>query len=1432
MSPLALSLFRSIPSNLELNGPKLSFTTDPVDGSESLVGLVTFTGICTATFPTGMAQTADGTISFRWYIGDDEILDTAVDSSSNASIDSMMLDNVTVGVSTVTLSGMDYTQNGKLIYCTADYNPVGTASSLYLSNTEPNAINEPLKSETAVLTTYPEIVITDQPDNRKVGSGADADYHVEASLVPDNNTDIKYKWQMNGVDLSDGYLTDLTGWSYWVGAFQDWERSGNKTSSENDVIVDASGTSLLMPKSGKHYFETTIQNLSGYRQFGFAMSPSPSEGFNGNFLGYYHSQSTPGEAIFLAKIHAPGNDLENTSPQYGAGSTNPYVSGNVIHRYGVGRTWSEGDTLMWAYDADNGQIWLGCNGIWYGGNASVVSDPVTGTNPSMTGMTLSNTDLYFKVSDNLSYDLSPPSPLTLTCVPQDDSQYYSLVERASYVGQAGEAKITVEQYDSGIFKQSWVIDFNELSSYQFGDYSDAYHLPGAPQGIETKRYGYTYRLRSDRDFTGRLIMVGASGGRSNARWVSGGPGGVSFGTLTFKANDTYILVVGEAGVNGGRGGWGGGGNSYNGNGGGGGYTGLFHQSWEWTNALIIAGGGGGGANDPATGGAGGGLTGGNGSNLGRGGGGGTQTAGGSAGHADGSPGTTGFPLLGGDGGGGGGGGYYGGGAGQRFPYCCADGAGGGGSGFLHPPNSSVPAKITDGFTGTSFYNSPLGYSENDPWSGSQGWCRIEAIETQAPVLATIKGSNTADLTINSDVVNINARVRCKLSNSSVQRSPIFTSTANLSVVEPRNLLKLESYTVNDEYKYAESVLTEKITYSLTDNNFGSDYNIIQFSSPESSFEVLMSMHAAAGKGNGSASGGQGGTSLIKFNLEQNVEHTLIGISNNSSIFLYKGSSLIAVVGQGGNAGGKNDGTTGGGHGGGVGVAGQDGYGRNAGKGGSKVNDGDLDLSGIWGSVMQDASITLPSGDTVAIAPLGGKSISCSKGTYWLDRGIGACEDNSSSEIDYVGLSGQTIGESASIIRGFKPGYTVTNTAGKGINQVENDVIVSGVGDGGNGATGGGGGTSGSGGGGGSGYSSGLVTIENTQLGGNTTSESSIIFSIPTSRTVVTWSTSRSAAYTNIIKFRRVSGEGPDTLSFGPNTGSFQVEISRGAVYQIEGVWVNGKSFGTNQLRLSFDQKTLGLEDTAGGGDNDYNDLMVSSNVGKFTSTTRWEYTSELDMSTFLVDAYGRFLVLSCGTNHKDPRTLDKTTDIVYRGSNNVIDDVRWQQIRELAKTENYRLQPCFSEHASGPQSGDLDRRTDNIYPQMYPRDYNIKYMVESNLQTLNTSLTDWTDYQSDYWPRYGAAFAWDNSTSHQVMKYNDNHASFISWRANTPLYLYGAFYYYYDSARPYFFPVTGAPAKYGYTWGNTPFAATEWWIIPPGSPRFEINLEEQGSRFS
>jgi len=175
------------------------------------------------------------------------------------------------------------------------------------------------------------------------------------------------------------------------------------------------------------------------------------------------------------------------------------------------------------------------------------------------------------------------------------------------------------------------------------------------------------------------------------------------------------------------------------------------------------------------------------------------------------------------------------------------------------------------------------------------------------------------------------------------------------------------------------------------------------------------------------------------------------------------------------------GTSDGGDGGGIGLSGTDGVGTGGGSGGQAPT---ISLNGIFGSIIQ--STTLQNGDSIASVPDGGRTISCTKGQYWLDQGVSPCSDNDTSSIKFRSSDGTEISGSDEIIRGFKPGYTITTTAGvKGSSN---------GGNGGNGAEGGQGGTTG-GGGGGSGYTDGSVTLVSSTSGGNNTNKSSVLFSV-------------------------------------------------------------------------------------------------------------------------------------------------------------------------------------------------------------------------------------------------------------------------------------------------------------------------------------------------
>lgn len=586
----------------------------------------------------------------------------------------------------------------------------------------------------------------------------------------------------------------------------------------------------------------------------------------------------------------------------------------------------------------------------------------------------------------------------------------------------------------------------------------------------------TYTITTNADITVKAFANGGGGGGSGFRNVYGSAGGKAQGIFTFFRGETYYLRVGAAGGDGENyggsslvpGGFPGGGSaqsegsSFNRSGGGGGYTGIFVSSVTQSNSILIAGGGGGSSGDPARGGNGGGLEGAQGSNGNRAGSGGTQTAGGLAatGYAGGQNGAA---LVGGNAylGGGGGAGYFGGGGGGVG----GPGTGGGGSGFLHP------TLITEGsFDGGSNYE-------------QNGSFRIDRVSVVKPIVVEASGVNTPTLTLDTDDSNFGGVIKCVLSASNVQNSPQESNSVSYEVVDTRNIINFEAYTFDNQYKTSTVNFDNTSNYTINSSTFGTDYSIIQFHSTEKNVPVTLEMYSSKGADTGSSVssdgartlptyiGGEGGVSTIEFTMNRNIEYTLIGVSNNSALFLYRGSNLIACVGSGGDAGIAGNG----GDGGGINIPGSDGGGRLGGSGGEKVNSGTLGLSGSYGSIYENSGITLYPGDSVSQSPDGGRTISCTKGSYWIDQGIAACSNNSSSEIKFVNVDGTTINSSSNIIRGFKPGYTISNTRGLEINN---------GGRGGSGATGGGGGTSGSGGGGGSGYSDGSVTVTKSVLGGN------------------------------------------------------------------------------------------------------------------------------------------------------------------------------------------------------------------------------------------------------------------------------------------------------------------------------------------------------------
>ena len=345
----------------------------------------------------------------------------------------------------------------------------------------------------------------------------------------------------------------------------------------------------------------------------------------------------------------------------------------------------------------------------------------------------------------------------------------------------------------------------------------------------------------------------------------------------------------------------------------------------------------------------------------------------------------------------------------------------------------------------------------------------------------------------SDQVGIQT-VSCSIVSAEATNSPLISTTANFVVrstadeyivniegvnnTDTANLTTVDLF--NGEYEFSTS------TGDPTQNAFIREYS---FYSPDKDLNVEMDLYGAKGTDSGSKSGGEGGFSRIRFTMERNVEYVLAGlIEAINAPFLYRKATLIAVVGEGGDAG--SGGT--GGFGGGINLGGQGGLGVGAGTGAGRFAAGTLPSAGLFGSLTsieavnpdQNHEDVFGTGNPTA----GGRTIPCARGVYWRDQGKAPCEDLGT--IKFRNSDGTEVSNTAEIERGYKSGYNVIQTKGKSENN---------GGQGGSGATGGQGGTNANGGGGGgSGYTDGSVTVVSTQQGGSQFTTAKVIMRIVTS----------------------------------------------------------------------------------------------------------------------------------------------------------------------------------------------------------------------------------------------------------------------------------------------------------------------------------------------
>ena len=1268
-------------TTLDLNGPVLSFVQHPETASSCTSGIATFVGLATATFPTQdpvNPATGTGYISYNWYLNDEALTDGDLNGTTV----------IGAATTTLTLSGISSAVlfNSSRIFLRADYipsaysQPDGSDVNAGTARSTGNALNDPKDSETALLTVYPDVIIVRQPGiaSTDISATQNAILTVTSDrgeyFSIDSSNFSSFSNFISGREYTIRTNRDVKTKVYGVGggggaevcrsALTGGYKGGNGGASQGTFTFLSGQTYKLRVGGGGGF-----GGGAGYSGGGAA---GPGAGGGGGFTGLFLNSVSQENSIIIA-----GGSGGSSGDVGEGGAGGGLVGGNSSNagRGGYGGTQSSGGAGAGgggsgsALQGGSGSSSGAAGGGGYfggGGGGGTCSTAGAGGGGSGYLSPLLITDGQFSATNSAGGGRGRKGQNG-----EDGSFKIEFLEtvKKSYadttVAQGSAAVFTVEasttDNSQGDVSYQW-----QLNGVNLEDDSEFSSFPSLPKITiidslggsttvslsELSSYsnfitGRIYTLVSDFTIDVKAYAVGAGGGGS-----TGGKGGAAQGTITLLANKEYKLVVGLGGSRNGKSDVSGGGSSGGNEGGnsGGGFTGIFFnaisQSGEANFPLLIAGGGGGAAeNDYRPGGDGGGLNGANGAGEN----GATQTRGGFAYVVGGN----GSALKGGDanvsiqGAGGGGGGYWGGGSARgdsNFspgPY-----GGGGGSGYIHP------TLVKDGsFSSTN--------SAGGGTPGTNGSFKLEWLSTHIVNKTSVSGSKTNRLTLTLPNVSTNL-VRVAAIHPTACNSPVYSDSIEFEVVPPTNraLVRFEGYNPNS----TTAILQE---FDLTNEDYILDSSIINsdticFFAKERDIFVELELYGARGEDSDYTNptrelGGEGGYSKVRFTMKKNEEYILKGIQSKTALYLYRKAQLIACVGQGGKGGHYGAG----GRGGGVNVAGETGFGRLSGNGGEIIQIGQMSGNGVFGS--SSGATTIYSEDSKASGRDGGRTISCTKGVYWRDQGRTACADLGT--VRFRLSNGTEVTDSSSIIRGYKDGY--------GINQTAGTNGGSDGGKGGNGATGGSGGSSG-GGGGGSGYTDGSITIVDTTLGGHNSQTTKMI----------------------IRSFEQVVGD----------------------LYE---------------------------------------------------------------------DSSGRILILSCATAGKDPRTLTKTNGKVLPGTDTCLDDIRWQNFIELAKTQNYRLAVT------------LDGSTTSL---IKASEFNIRSMINSNNITLKTSLTGWEDTNYSY---QLLALAWDETNVGGGRGFGSDY-SILSW---SPLSAYG-FGYYGGSSNPFF---VGSTSNH--------FTAN-WWILPPGVPDF------------
>ena len=1024
------SQYRAIPTDLQLNGPILSFTTTPSDTTLGVGQSAYFTGIATAQFPTQVPANpavgfATGTIQYQWY----EVTEGQLSDGTKY-----------VGTATTELVISDIVSpddNGKQYYLSADYVAIGTS---------PNANNESFTSSRATLSIYPEIRITEHPADTTVGLGGQSTFEVEAELTDGTYGSLSYQWRVDGENLTDGTYTsesvatqgitsieddavlslplnedsgsvDLTDYSpntktitagsLW-GDGPTWVSTGIATGNfyGGAAYFNGSTSYLNVPASDDFYMGEGEWTIEAWIKWDDA-SWSDSWEVISCLGGGYYSDGGMWFAILRDTAAGENSKVYISNPQY-------YTQIATID--------IQADEDVWQHTAltraDDGKIRLFINGVLKGTLSNDFSAGAFGGKTrgyiALENATFHTQGYYypnFYLQDFRAYkgvakytiDFTPSSTsilgtsrnLTTFNTNFPASLALPLWNRT---GRTNDVDITdISQYKNvvefGTTKLTWDPDVTKWydGAAKFPNENAAALSVNATNNLAFGTGDFTIEAWCYFNKTSWSDIFSTDDYNTFNRAFDNEVGGLfafrknSAEKLSFYCNPGFESSNRLEG---------------------GPVDGDIIPQNTWVHCAVTRQDG-----------------------VVR-----TFLNGRFQGSHDFSPG----------------------GAGTTPNHSGGKPRVGAAAGNQYPMGGYIQDLIV--YKGVAKYTEDFVVPRR-------------SILSEDKTYTNISGAQTDTLTITSSAEGA-SKIDCVVSNPNTDSK--VSNLATYVITDARSTIKLEGYGTSSDATLIEKNLDDsEFTITSSDLNFD---DICLYAS-EKDLNVEIDMFAGRGSDTSNFSGGEGGYSRIQFTMKKDEEYILRGIKSDTALFLYRKASLISVVGEGGSAGNSGPG----GDGGGVNVAGENAEGNGGGAGGLRIATGELGENGRFGSRsgidiadVYPEDVKEESDSPSVYENFEGQTIKCSKGVYWRNQGKGACEDVGT--VKFRLSDGTEVTNSAIIDRGFKAGYSINSTgaASGGFGGV-----------GGHGTVGGTASASGFGGGGGSGYSDGSVTIAKTQVGGST-----------------------------------------------------------------------------------------------------------------------------------------------------------------------------------------------------------------------------------------------------------------------------------------------------------------------------------------------------------